>query len=40
MLVALKLYYGVDDMLQYFRSGECPFLVYVSYKYYRYAAAF
>ena len=32
MLVALKLYYSVDDMFQNLRSGKRAFLVDVSYQ--------
>ena len=34
MLVALKLYYCVDDMFQNLRSGKRAFLVYMAYQYY------
>ena len=32
MLVAFKLNAGVHDVLQYFRTGQCAFLVDVSYE--------
>ena len=34
MLVALKLYYRVDDMFQNLRSGKRTFLIYMAYQYY------
>ena len=39
MLVTLKLYHCVHDMLEDFRSSQCAFLVYVANEYDRYSAA-